>query len=782
MNEASFFEWAREQLGSGRVFDDNQRRAIRAGAGPVLIEAGPGSGKTTVMTWRVLYLLRVKAVPPEQICVVTFSAPAARQLKERLADAVDGSDVNFGRLEARTIHSLAWHLLHGAGRLDPARRMVEEEEQLRFVEEMLREQGVDMTDELPREVAGELSAARNRMQRPEEYEPESVKPAVFARVARGYREWKRENDFIDYDDLLVELFVLLRRNAPAVGRRFRHVLVDEFQDTSLLQYELVRMLTDAEGQLYAVGDVDQSIYSWRGAGPQVFLSFEEDYPDTERVVLDRNYRASPSLVETTNRLIENNTRRTPKRIRSSRPEPEREAGPRVVRPQNDAEEARIVADALQRFHAEGGRWGEMAIVYRNNYQSPPFISELFRRGIPFRILGGPPNPFRHWVSTDILAYLKLALGPVDVALLRRIMHRPRRYISRVASLAAAPALARGAGLVAAYENVGLRSFQLARISELERHLGILARLGPEAAVSFIKEDIGYADYLEEQAEEKPGRRAENVAMGALLQTVAGNFDTLPAFIAFAEEARRVAKWWRLLPAQEGVAGGNGIFRSGGASTLRKGGGPGNGSGGGADGAPDENRGSGRGAVDGIDEEDAVTLTTCHSAKGLEFDFVAAVGLVEGVLPGTNGDPEEERRLAYVAMTRARHRLLLSVPKQLFGDERDPSRFAEEASGLDLSQSAAPTGAPAGTAAGGASGTRRDPSRGPLRRSDPDAAAVADFVTEFTPGTDVRHPRFGRGTVKAVARDKGFILIAFDGEEKKLGLDFCIVNPVLKRLA
>lgn len=771
-NDTTFFQRAQHVLGPARFFNEQQVAAIRAADGPMLIEAGPGSGKTTVLTWRVLYLLTVSGIPPERICVVTFTQAAAEQLKERIArltgvadraatsdagaphiaerDATGGVArhsiaVQPGRpVRATTIHSLAGSLLRRAGELTPQAQFLGEHEQLDVVRELLRGQSVTLTDELPGEVLSELSAARNRMQPPQQYEPDTIPADAFTRVARKYREWKRRQHRYDYDDLLVRLYMLLKNDPGQLRGLFAHVLVDEFQDTSLLQYEIVRMLAEPKGCLYAVGDVDQAIYSWRGAGPEVFLRFAQDNAGTGRVVLDSNYRASPALVRVTNELIATNERRTPKRIRSHEEGTTDGCLPSVSVPMDDAAEAVAIAEELHRLHREANvPWGEMAVIYRNNYQSLPFIAELSRRGLPLRILGEPPNPFRHWVGQDVLAYVTLALAPLDPKLLERIMYRPNRYIAGAATRAAAGALLAGSALTDAYRPLALRRHQLDRITQLEQHLWRLQRLAPADAVAFVRETIGYDEYVTEQTDAAPSRRADATAMAALLQTVAGGFGTLSEFIAFGQAVQaRTRGWWRLFTAADnGVNGSNGPDHGGGSgSHFRLGDAP-------RAGQPHN-------------VEEAITLTTCHSAKGLEFDVVAVAGLVEGILPAAEADMEEERRLAYVAMTRARHTLWLSAPTAVLGEKRAPSRFVHEATGRTVATPIA-----------------GDVARAAHKTVDNDVVA-----STFSAGTHVRHKTFGEGRVRSLDLDKGYVKVAFvHYGEKRLLLETCIEKSLLAPL-
>lgn len=673
---------------NGRSLDVNQREAVTTGQDTVIVEAGPGSGKTTVLTLRLAYLLQVRRVPSSKVCVVTFTNAAATELRTRLSRLVGEI-----RLQASTIHSLAYSLLREAGWLS-GRQIVPAGESLRVVRHFLEELGEDGDDDTAEQVMTEISGMRNRMLRVEAYKPQSLPVSAYRAIVRRYAEWKREAGRIDFDDLLVYLYMLLRREPARFVNRYSQLLVDEFQDTSLLQYDILKRLAAPEGRMYVVGDVDQSIYAWRGAGPEVMLQFPQDFPNCQRIVLTQNYRAAAPLVTCTNRLIQHNERRVPKVIEHVHGEGR---DPILVFPNDDADEARCVADQLVQWHSqENIPWEEQAVLYRRNYQSLLFISELSTRGIPFRILGEPPNPFVRWVGTDVLAYLRLALGARDPELLVRIINRPSRYIKHAAARQAAQRWVRGVELSRAFRLEGATNSQLAAVEKLERRLEQIARSTPSEAIRFIRDEVGYRDYIDDYIDRyRAGSRvarAEAFAQLTLMEGLAQRFNTVEELLAFGLEMREMGRgWWR---------NATGAALEGGTAS-------------------------------------GVTLTTAHSAKGLEFDAVVVAGLAEGVLPGDGEDVEDERRLAYVAMTRARRYLFLSAPKKLLGEARELSRFVHEA----LPQ------------------TKGHGAKGP--------------ETDFSVGERVQHKTFGAGRIVDWDGEGQMITVWFDnGTTRRLSLPIC----------
>lgn len=593
-----------------------QARAVTHAAGPLMVVAGPGSGKTTVIARRIGYLIAAAGVDPRSLLVLTFTKAAADELKARTAGTV-------GQAAARaffgTFHGLAYRMLRHARRGDPLPILMEDQ-QFQLIRQLMRAMGLNTDDEAVQDVLTDLSRLRAAPARQASFRPQSLAPGEFGELLRRYAAAKAERGLRDFDDLLHEALALLQGNPEllaAYRRRFTHILVDEFQDTNPVQFELVRLLAEPARNLCVVGDDDQAIYGWRGASPEFLLSFPRHYPEAVQVTLAVNHRCPPPIVEAANRLAAHNVRRLGKVIR-----PARRAG-RPVQLLTPAD-TRAEAEAIARLVlGSGAPLSDWAVIYRTNQQAHVLAEVLRGEGVPYRVLGGLPNLYRRWPVQDVLAYLRAAAG--DGMAILPVLNRPNRYLARAVAEEAARIAARTHGdLLAAIGQTGLlRSWQLRPVEELQDHLRALSRMTAPDAIGYVRTIIGYDDYLREYAARAGGRPDELLGLLAEVERTAPRL-LLPAYLghveSFSAEADRRAP----------------------------------------DGAP------------------AVTLVTCHRAKGLEFRFVVVAGAIDRLLPHrSNADVEEERRLMYVAVTRAREQLWISVPRSYEGRECRPSPFVAE---------------------------------------------------------------------------------------------------------
>ncbi|EKP94546.1 ATP-dependent helicase [Thermaerobacter subterraneus] len=622
-----------------------QREAVTHPGGPVLVLAGAGSGKTRVLTRRVAYLLE-QGVAPHQILAITFTNKAAREMRERVEQLVGAGarDMWIG-----TFHASCVRILRRDGyRIGYDRNFVilDEDDRRAVLREVLKERNLSETRYPPNAVGAAISAAKNQLLDPEQFAARyrDFYRQQVAMVYAAYQQRLERNGAMDFDDLLMQAVRLLEE-APDVlayyQRRFVHILVDEYQDTNHAQYRLLRLLAAGHRNLFVVGDPDQSVYRWRGADITNILRFEEDYPDARVVRLELNYRSTASILGAAQAVIEHNTQRKEKQLRSVHGE-----GARVVvfGAADEHDEAWFVAREMERLHAEGHEYGEMAVLYRTHAQSRVVEETLLRRGIPYRIVGGLKFYERKEVK-DILAYLRLAVNPEDRISLRRVINVPRRGIGE-ATLARLEAYLdrEGAGLLealAAAETIpGITRPQAAALLAFG---GVIADLRAAAenrpaydVIALALERTGYREMLEQEQTPDAMTRLENLKE---LLSVARDFERQrgPGDAPLVDFLAEVALVSDVDQLEEGAR--------------------------------------------------AVSLMTLHSAKGLEFDVVFITGMEEGVFPHSRSldDPqelEEERRLCYVGMTRARQRLYLCFTRQrtLFGATRRqvPSRFLEEA--------------------------------------------------------------------------------------------------------
>jgi len=627
-----------------------QREAVEAINGPALILAGPGSGKTRVIAHRVAYLIKVCGVSPHRIMAVTFTNKAAREMEERLHRLVSGSVKN---LTLGTFHAICARILRNDGKavgINPRFVIYDAEDQLSLIKRSLQEVGLDPKQYAPRAIASAISSAKSRMLPPQEYieRGRSYFDEIVGRVYEHYERTLTENNGLDFDDLLMKAVQLFRNKPDILSRyqsRYLHLLVDEFQDTNLTQYELIKQLGGKYRNICVVGDPDQSIYSWRFADLRNILSFEKDYPEAKLVLLEQNYRSTKKILETASNIIEANQQRKPKGLWTNNEPGEPTT---VVETYTEQEEAQFVVNEVERLIGEGKvSLGDCAIMYRTNAQSRALEEAFVRYGTPYKLVAGTRFYERREVK-DIIAYLRLIQNPHDSVSLMRIINVPGRGVgqqtqAKLSSLANAKGISQYEALQFVAEpetkEMAHQPFFNSRINQtltdfgnlMEEFMARSQELNLVDLFDLVVERSGYKKYLLGRIDWE--ERWENILE---LRTVAQQYrdfkprDSLAAFL-------------------EGV-------------TLVS-------------------------DVDGLDETvDTVTLITLHQAKGLEFPVVFIVGMEDGILPHFRSfdDPvqmEEERRLCYVGVTRAKQRVYLvrAFRRSLMGSSAvsRPSRFLND---------------------------------------------------------------------------------------------------------
>lgn len=603
------------------AFSEAQQKAIRHGEGPMMVIAGPGSGKTTVITHRVRYLTEEHGVNPGDILVITFTRAAASEMKERFEKLTGHpSHVSFG-----TFHAVFFRILKLAYHFTAA-NIIREEQQLQMLREISGRCGMEPEDEneFLNQLTSEISMVKSERISLEHYYSASCPDETFRRIYRGYDEEMRKMGLIDFDDMQVmcyELFSERKDILSAWQRRYRYILIDEFQDIDRLQYDIIRMLAQPENNLFIVGDDDQSIYRFRGARPEIMLGFEKDYPGAERVLLDINYRSTAEIVQAACRVISHNEKRFPKKIRSLDVH-----GKNVITRvfPNQQEENRTIAEEIRTLLHAGEKPSEIAVLYRTNLCPRLLMETLMSYNLSFRTRDRVPNLYDHWIARDMFAYMRLAAGGRNRADFYRIMNRPKRYMSR----AACPK-----DQLSFFE---LRQFYSDReymeqiIDDFEYDLKALSRMSPLAAVNYIRQGMGYDRFLEEYASLHRMEAQELLDVADEIREAASAYRTMDAWYQHIEDYRE--------------------------KLLRQ-------------------------AAEGMMKNDAVTLATMHSAKGLEFRTVYIIDAVEGVTPHGKAvlpdDIEEERRLFYVAMTRAKRNLNICAVRERFRKPAEVSRFIYE---------------------------------------------------------------------------------------------------------
>ena len=596
-----------------------QHQAITHGAGPAIVLAGPGSGKTLVITQRVRYLIEAYHVRPQEILVITFTKAAAQEMQSRFQALSRQRGVTFG-----TFHAVFFHILKYAYHYSAA-NILTEEKKYQILQRLLSESGLHFEDERETlsEIASEISVVKNEQIPLEHYYSKSCPEEVFRGFYRKYEEMHRREGLLDFDDMMTMTYELLTQRADILAawqRHYRYILVDEFQDINLLQYAILRLLADPERNLFIVGDDDQSIYRFRGAKPEIMLNFPKDYPDAKQIVLDRNFRSVASVIRAAQLVIRENTKRFAKRAVHVR----KGQGQIDIREFSGQEhESLYLIKKVQESLAGGIPPNEIAVLYRTNQGARPYAERLMEFNIPFEMRDALPNIYEHWIAKDLFAYLHLARERLDRAEFLQVMNRPKRYIARDAIDAKVISLET---LRTYYED---KDWMLDRIDRLELDLRMLKDMAPYAAVNYIRYGMNYEEYLQEYAKARRMKPEELTDILDEIQDGCRPFKTVEA-------------WYEHLTAYK-------------ERLLEQ-----------------------RGKKER--DPDAITLATLHSAKGLEFQEVFLVDVNEGTIPhrkaSMEADLEEERRLFYVGMMRAKDRLHLFYVRERYGKRVEPSVFLE----------------------------------------------------------------------------------------------------------
>ena len=596
-----------------------QHQAITHGAGPAIVLAGPGSGKTLVITQRVRYLIEAYHVRPQEILVITFTKAAAQEMQSRFQALSRQRGVTFG-----TFHAVFFHILKYAYHYSAA-NILTEEKKYQILQRLLSESGLHFEDEKETlsEIASEISVVKNEQIPLEHYYSKSCSEEVFRNFYRKYEEMHRREGLLDFDDMMTMTYELLTQRADILAawqRHYRYILVDEFQDINLLQYAILRLLANPERNLFIVGDDDQSIYRFRGAKPEIMLNFPKDYPDAKQIVLDRNFRSVAPVIRAAQLVIRENTKRFAKRAVHVR----KGQGQVDIREFSGQEhESLYLIKKVQESLAGGTPPNEIAVLYRTNQGARPYAERLMEFNIPFEMRDALPNIYEHWIAKDLFAYLHLARERLDRAEFLQVMNRPKRYIARDAIDAKVISLET---LRTYYED---KDWMLDRIDRLELDLRMLKDMAPYAAVNYIRYGMNYEEYLQEYAK---ARRMKPEELTDILDEIQDG----------CRPFKTVETWYEHLTAYK-------------ERLLEQ-----------------------RGKKER--DPDAITLATLHSAKGLEFQEVFLVDVNEGTIPhrkaSMEADLEEERRLFYVGMTRAKDRLHLFYVRERYGKRVEPSAFLE----------------------------------------------------------------------------------------------------------
>lgn len=662
-----------------RQFNEDQKKAISHGKGPAMVLAGPGSGKTLVITYRVKWLIEEVGIHPHNILVVTFTRAAAREMEERFHqfEGMQTAGVMFG-----TFHSVFFMILRHAYRYT-GNNILREEQKRAYIKSLVEEMELEIEDEndFYTGILGEISYVKGEMLSLSHYHSSNLADELFIKIFKGYEEKLRSSNQLDFDDMLVFCYDLLKERPDILKLwqdKFQYILIDEFQDINRVQYEIVKLLAGSGEHLFIVGDDDQSIYRFRGAKPEIMLKFGKDFPGVSKYILHTNYRCSEQIVTSAARLIKHNQKRFEKNMQAAR-------GSKVPvtykKMENISQECTDIIHGIQFYYQKGIPLEDMAVIFRTNTQPRLLVGRLMEYNIPFWMRDRMPNLFEHWIAKNILAYIELALGNRDRSIFLQVMNRPKRYIARnmltekEVSFSDLKQMALG------------KQWLYERIDKLEMDLKLLKTMEPYAAIQYIRKGIGYEDYLFEYAQFRKMKPEDLEEVFEQIQESSKPYHTFKEWFDYIEQYGENLKEQRKKEYQSRKRG--------------------------------------------------VTLTTMHSAKGLEYEVVFIMDVNDGICPHKKAvkeaDLEEERRLFYVAVTRAKTYLFLYTVKEMYQKEIRQSGFINEV------------------------------------RHDPE---------DYAAGKRVRHKKFGEGTVISLEKDKITILFDEKKVKKRFSLSFVLENNIL----
>lgn len=602
-------------------FNEAQSVAVRHVNGPMMVIAGPGSGKTTVITHRIKYLIESAGVSPADILVITFTRAAAGEMQKRFRALTPGKEysVRFG-----TFHSIFYWILKTAyGRT--MLQVISEEDKYRIIEQLLQQMKLEYEnkDDMISSVLSQISLVKCDMMDVEDYYSKDLPELSFRELYRRFDHELKRRQMIDFDDMMVLCYELLTSRPDILERcraLFPYILVDEFQDSNRIQYEIFRMLATPRNNAFIVGDDDQSVYGFRGARPEIMQQFRRDFPTCEIVCLGENFRSDYRIVQASSQVIEKNGTRYKKTLTAT------SAKPGVVQlhtVKDEAEENECIIRRIRKLYEQGTAYENQAVLYRTNLQPRRLAYKLNQYNIPYTLSDSLPNIFDHFAVRYVLDYMRMAMGDPSRAVFLRIMNKPSRYISREMLLEDP----------VDYDKLRFRLRNkpsvVDNLDKLMADVKLLRKLRPWAALNFIRNFIGYDQYIKDYAEYRQLDAAEMYEVLDEFSYMIKDMESYAALFEFIEEYRK------LLAKQQ-----------------------------------EKNR-----------THKGVCLMTMHSAKGLEFDAVSILDAVEDVTPykkaKTPAELEEERRMFYVAMTRAKHELHIYVPQTIAGKAKDKSRFVED---------------------------------------------------------------------------------------------------------
>ena len=612
-------------------FNESQTSAILHKDGPMLVLAGPGSGKTATLVERTKNLIMNHGISPSNILVITFTKAAANEMKQRFEREM--AQQNYGgrgQVTFGTFHAVFFMVLKLAYNYT-SNNIISEDTKRQAIRELIQKYALEFRDEneLISGILGEISMIKNTRIPLEHFYSTQCGSDVFHKIYAEYESFLKKHRLIDFDDMQTLTYELFKERSDILSawqKKYQYILVDEFQDINQIQYDLVRMLAAPEENLFMVGDDDQSIYRFRGSKPEIMLHVPKDYPNVKQISLDVNYRCHPEIIKASLQLIENNKERFSKKIisGSSQKENKKEDVIQFQTFENQREEALYILKEIEKQIKSGYQLEDIAILFRTNVQPRFLMEQLMAYNVDFKTRDQIPNLYEHWIARDIRTYMDIARGSRARKDFLMIMNKPKRYLSRDSLYDTQIDFEEWEKL---YDE---QPWVAERIEKLHYDIKMLEKMSPYAAINYIRHGIGYEDHLVEYAEYRNLNKDDLFDVLDELQASAKGFKNYEAWELhmqeYAQELREKAKQKNENP-------------------------------------------------------NAVTLSTLHSAKGLEFKSVFIIDANEGITPYKKAlmdkEIEEERRLFYVGMTRAIEKLTICSVKEIHNKTAEVSRFVDE---------------------------------------------------------------------------------------------------------
>lgn len=601
-------------------FNNSQLKAVKHKTGPMLVIAGPGSGKTTVLTARIRNLIEEYSVNPANILVITFTKAAANEMKSRFNNMMGRStNVTFG-----TFHAVFFMILRAAYNYS-VDSIIKEDVRQNIIKQAIERSRLEPDDlnEMISNITGEISRVKTEAIDINAYYSASCPEEEFRDIYKYYVKTLKKMGLIDFDDMLLYCHELLTTRRDILAKwqqKYQYILIDEFQDINKIQYDIIKLLAKPQDNLFIVGDDDQSIYGFRGSKPEIMLNFDKDYPDTDKVILDTNYRSTGNIVSAAGKVIAHNKVRFAKNINTVN-----DPGDKVdiIEFNTQAEEYEKIIDNIRKESASGGNYSDNAVLFRTNSTAAGFVRKLVEYSVPFVTRDGVPNVFEHWIARDVITYMNIAMGSRKRSDFLQIINRPKRYIGRDYL---ADAEISFDNLEKYYED---KNWMIERVDRLKYDILAMASMSPYAMINYLRKGVGYDGYLDEYAQSHNMQVRELYDVMDELMESARNFKTFNEWFAYIEEY---------------------------GTKLRE-------------------------SYAAMDKQNAVILTTMHSSKGLEYPVVYIIDANEEITPHKKAvfvpEIEEERRMFYVAMTRAKRRLNIYYARKRYNKEIEVSRFVKE---------------------------------------------------------------------------------------------------------